>query len=380
MKHFRKNEGFTLVELMVSILIGTIITGAAVTVLLLGLRMNRSSIDTASRQNTTRILMSVLENLASEGKITNVKTTLQSWEVIEKAGNTNGTDKVLLSYSAENQAIYTGKADTGTPILEGVYASHVSLEGQLLVISVQTEDGSYTSSIYCRMSVTPVQDDEVDKENQYVENVTKPENVGNGATDNKEARAEFLRVLLSQKDRTVLATTTYNPGLILVESQDANGNTIYVSKGEYYTQWYVGGTYKDGWNKDTPWCVAYISWCLEETKYLDDGNYQSYLEIPTNSSCAQVPKYANVDTFLNDLKQGNTNGSYITRVEHSPQPGDLVFFDWDSGTDPEHMGVVLSVAGGYIYTIEGNTAGRVALRQYSLSDSRIIGYGVLNWK
>ena len=70
----------------------------------------------------------------------------------------------------------------------------------------------------------------------------------------------------------------------------------------------------------------------------------------------------------------------------TPIPGDYVFFDWDGrndpdgGKDPDHVGAVLCVKGDYLYTIEGNSGGKVAVNRYPLSDKRIVGYGVLNWK
>jgi len=373
MKHFRKNDGFTLVELMVSILVGTLITGAAVTVLLLGLRIHKSSTDTASRQNTTRIVLTVLENLAEEGKITDVRTSLNSWEVIEKKA---GIENVLLSYDALKQAIYTGKAPTavdeeGSPILKDVYASHISLEERLLVFSVQTEDGSYTSSVYCRtVELTEIEDEEDKKEEEDA--VTPEDNIDDSETK-KVARVAFLNKLLSQKDRTVISTVTYNPGLILTEAKDSNGDVIpnaYVSTGKYYTDWYIGGYENNpGWNKDTPWCAAYVSWCLEQMRL--------------TNHIGDAPKFANVDLFWEAAKN-NTNGikEYFKREAKTPQPGDLVFFDWiiNAEENPQHMGVVLSVSGDTIFTIEGNTAGRVALRKYAVSDERILGYGVLNWK
>ena len=70
----------------------------------------------------------------------------------------------------------------------------------------------------------------------------------------------------------------------------------------------------------------------------------------------------------------------------TPIPGDYVFFDWDGrndpdgGKDPDHVGAVLCVDGNQLYTIEGNSGGRVAVQRYDLNDKRIVGYGVLNWK
>jgi hypothetical protein len=47
------------------------------------------------------------------------------------------------------------------------------------------------------------------------------------------------------------------------------------------------------------------------------------------------------------------------------------------------VGVVLKIEEGTdgkparVFTIEGNSSGRVAVRSYTLTDKRIIGYGVL---
>lgn len=41
---------------------------------------------------------------------------------------------------------------------------------------------------------------------------------------------------------------------------------------------------------------------------------------------------------------------------------------------------MLCVEGNFLYTIEGNSGGRVAVQRYDLNDKRIVGYGVLNWK
>ena len=64
----------------------------------------------------------------------------------------------------------------------------------------------------------------------------------------------------------------------------------------------------------------------------------------------------------------------------TPIPGDYIFFDWDGDGDPDHVGAVLYVKGGLVYTIEGNSGGKVAVHSYYLTDSRIMGYGVLDWK
>lgn len=64
------------------------------------------------------------------------------------------------------------------------------------------------------------------------------------------------------------------------------------------------------------------------------------------------------------------DGSYV------PAAGDIIFFDWGSDGGVDHVGIVESVSGGTVNTIEGNSGDKVARRSYSIGDSRIYGYGV----
>ena len=66
----------------------------------------------------------------------------------------------------------------------------------------------------------------------------------------------------------------------------------------------------------------------------------------------------------------------------TPKVGDQIFFA--SGGDPNHTGIVYKVDSKKVYTIEGNTSGAsgvvangggVCKKSYSLSNSRIYGYG-----
>ena len=63
----------------------------------------------------------------------------------------------------------------------------------------------------------------------------------------------------------------------------------------------------------------------------------------------------------------------------NPQPGDQIFFSYSPG-EYSHTGVVESVGGGQVVTIEGNTSDMVARRTYSEGDSRIVGYGRPRWE
>ena len=328
-RFFKQNAGFTLIELVVAMAIAVVVTAAATTVLLMGLRVNRQSADTASQQMTVRTLLSVMEDMASEGNIKEVVSNVPaeegqpeqygSWMLMGKDG------RIVFQYDATEQKIYTN----GAPILDGVVASNAILEGQLLSISIETKDGTYTSSVYCRTA-------------EFVGAQEAP----SFGTNDGSSRANFIDILRKE----------YRS-----RGEIKNGNYA----GLYYSEWYCGGEYWPGWNERTPWCACFVSWALVEAGYSDH---------PTGHE----KWYANVDEFMEyfTATPSNATSTWIPGGGE-PQAGDLIFFDWNKGTNPQHMGVVLKVDNNMVYTIEGNSAGRVTVRSYSISDPRIIGYGVL---
>lgn len=62
-----------------------------------------------------------------------------------------------------------------------------------------------------------------------------------------------------------------------------------------------------------------------------------------------------------------------------PEPGDQVFFSYAAG-EYSHTGIVESVDGSYVNTIEGNTSDMVARRKYPIGSGSIAGYGRPRWE
>lgn len=391
------NEGFTLVELMVSILIASIVTLAATTVLLLGIRLNKSASDTAQRQNTTRIFMAVVERMATEGAITSVSNTDDYWKAVGKVREEKAIvnkpeeapedmppaeekEKILFYYDAAAGVIYTGgeistdgggeKCSGGTPLMEGVIESHIAMDGPQLTLDVKTHDGSYTTSVYCRTSYVYQTQDGPGISDAEADLGTAPEEM-----KGKEARAELLKILLSQRGSS---------GMILVE--DEKTGAMYKTP-VYYAQWY-----EPTWPSDTPWCACFLSWGLAQVS--DKIN-----EPATQAADGRYLWFANVDRFMRFFKNQDENGNTLATPRNhrwvnylpqkaeggnyinTPAPGDIVFIDWDGKQDdPAHVGMVLAVDKEYIYTIEGNSANMVAVRKYAITGNLIMGYGVIDWK
>ena len=367
MKHFvKQNAGLTLIELVVAMAIATVVTAAAASVLFFGLRINRQTGDTASQLITVRSLLNVVENAAADGNIKGIITNHASWELvnveIEKGGDANNY-RAIFGFDAEKNRIYTGREydenrdvlNEGTTILEGVYASNVTIEGDLLSVSIETKEGIFSTSIYCR--ITDLKDDSLSN------NLPSTDVVGN--------RGEFIKKLQSQYR---------SRGEIVGADPD--------SPYQYYSEWYIdldydAPGYTGEWKTETPWCACFVSWALDQIgmptpDYCNDDEHEGHPHW-----------YANVDEFMAYFQ---TKATWKASTAHGgtymPIAGDLIFFDWDKGINPEHVGVVIEVKTvkigdqekTVICTIEGNSSGRVAIRSYTLDDKRIIGYGVLPWQ
>lgn len=339
----RNNSGFTMVELLVTVAVSSIVLAAAASLMLLGLRVHQTTQKEAGEQQTVRIVLSALEDLSASGKIYRVEPLSDGWQLQGKtADGTPGA--VLLRYNS-------GKLTSGTSgdqvLLDNLRGARVDLDGSLVTFTFATAAHSYSTSIFCR---TGIDGDSVGKveAQEKLDELKKP----NLTDAEKKARFEFLKTLAGQYDS---------------RGEIKNGSGDYT----YFSQWYIDGyDNHPGWNQYTPWCGCFLSWAADQQKTSIDG---------------APPKFADVDEGMKGFKdksqwreRGDTN--------NMPIPGDYVFFDWDGrndpdgGKDPDHVGAVLCVEGNFLYTIEGNSGGRVAVQRYDLNDKRIVGYGVLNWK
>lgn len=335
----RNNSGFTMVELLVTVAVSSIVLAAAASLMLLGLRVHQTTQKEAGEQQTVRIVLSALEDLSASGKIYRVEQLSDGWQLQGKtADGTPGA--VLLRYKS-------GKLTSGTSgdqvLLDNLRGAQVILDGSLVTFTFATAAHSYSTSVFCR---TGIEGDSVGKEDaqEKLENPTLPTLP---STAEKDARFAFLKTLAGQYD---------SRGEILPEN---------TSPYKYFSEWYIGN-YADhpGWNQYTPWCACFLSWAADQKKASIDG---------------APPKFADVDKGMASFKE-SSKWRNPNDANNMPIPGDYVFFDWDGDRDPDHVGAVLCVDETQLYTIEGNSGGRVAVNCYPKNDPRIMGYGVLNWK
>ncbi len=119
--------------------------------------------------------------------------------------------------------------------------------------------------------------------------------------------------------------------------------------GEPYWSWY-------GFTEHVEWCACFVSWCANKCGYLD----------------TIIPKFAGCSTGVHWFK---TRNQWAERTI-TPEPGMIIFFDWDGDGVPDHTGIVEKSENTCVYTIEGNTSDSCRRRQYTVGDSQIFGYGI----
>lgn len=332
----RNNSGFTMVELLVTVAVSSIVLAAAASLMLLGLRVHQTTQKEAGEQQTVRIVLSALEDLSASGKIYRVEPFSDGWRLLGKTAD-GKSGAVLLRYN--NGKLRSGGSGDQV-LLDNLRGAQVILDGSLVTFTFATAAHSYSTSVFCR---TGIEGDSVGKEDaqEKLENPTLPTLP---STAEKDARFAFLKTLAGQYD---------SRGEILPEN---------TSPYKYFSEWYIGN-YADhpGWNQYTPWCACFLSWAAAQQ--------------PDNTFIGAPPRFAKVDDGMKLFRDDQWRDSGAT-----PIPGDYVFFDWDGDRDPDHVGAVLCVDGNQLYTIEGNSGGKVAVNCYPKNDPRIMGYGVLNWK
>ena len=337
----RNNSGFTMVELLVTVAVSSIVLAAAASLMLLGLRVHQTTQKEAGEQQTVRIVLSALEDLSASGKIYRVEPLSDGWQLQGKtADGTPGA--VLLRYNS-------GKLRSGTSgdqvLLDNLRGARVDLDGSLVTFTFATAAHSYSTSVFCRTGIEGDSVGKAEAEDILTKEPTLPDSTTLSEVE-KKARFQFLQTLANQYDSRG-------------EIKGGSG---------YFSEWYIGNYESHpGWNQYTPWCGCFLSWGADQQKASING---------------APPSFADVDEGMKGFKDSRM----WREGGETPIPGDYVFFDWDGrndpdgGKDPDHVGAVLCVKGDYLYTIEGNSGGRVAVQRYDLNDKRIVGYGVLNWK
>ncbi len=131
-----------------------------------------------------------------------------------------------------------------------------------------------------------------------------------------------------------------------------------------YGAWY-GDMYGD-------WCAMFASFCLR---------YGGAEDFPIHSNCGR---------WIEALAAEGVDLYRDADENYEPQPGDVVFYDWDGDGTSEHVGLVVEIIPevkaekeedcrpAQLKVIEGNSSNCVQYVTYDLHSEQILGYGDLN--
>ncbi|TDD66671.1 CHAP domain-containing protein, partial [Actinomadura darangshiensis] len=132
----------------------------------------------------------------------------------------------------------------------------------------------------------------------------------------------------------------------------------YTEKGDGYTKfgnWYaehVDGDH-DEYFKTAPWCDMFLAWAADKADVTD-----------------QAGQFASTIDHAKWFKKNDAWG-------HDPEPGAIVFYDWNGSGDidqVDHVGIVEKVDGHTLHTIEGNADGYKLMRKTRDMDA-VVGFG-----
>lgn len=125
----------------------------------------------------------------------------------------------------------------------------------------------------------------------------------------------------------------------------------------------IGKNAKD-FNFQTEWCALFIDWLFgDDTPFTGNEHY---------SCTSQMNLWKSIGCW--------ENGTSCIAV------GDIIYYDWDSSGDCDHVGIVVQVQGDSITVIEGNfgngnwQSNHVAYRTITHSYAYVRGYAIPDYK
>lgn len=173
-----------------------------------------------------------------------------------------------------------------------------------------------------------------------------------------------------------VSSTPFDTIVDIARNELAEGNQM---GGLKYRKWYYGYDCK------AEWCACFVSYCANRCGYINEEIF---------------PRFAGCDALGNGLTDTSYSANGVqwfkdhnrwqSRIDkngntYTPVPGDIIFFDWNRDGGADHVGIVVSISGNSVVTIEGNTGSgnsyvaRVVKENYhNMYSNQILGYGLSN--
>lgn len=138
-----------------------------------------------------------------------------------------------------------------------------------------------------------------------------------------------------------------------------NGTKETGSNVQKYGEWYG--------NNGQPWCAMFVSWCWNRCGLSTD----LLLKYQGCTAGMQWCTEQGIMHYVQDFNWGTDLNDKVVVENYKPVAGDIIFF---LSAGMGHTGIAIYSDDTYLYTIEGNTSDRVAIKRWTLTDARITGY------
>lgn len=138
-------------------------------------------------------------------------------------------------------------------------------------------------------------------------------------------------------------------------------NLINLAKGE---KGHVGGNKYSGQDNSVPWCAYFTVWALENTKFDETMSLYDYINkerlvSSKGGANGTMPAFKNSQRSNFKFYPSKAYGGTYT-----PKKGDIIWFwdasswgfSWDGRLGASHVGMVDTIAGSEVVTIEGNVS------------------------
>ena len=303
--------------------------------------------------------------------------TDESYTAAVDSGEYTNFAKDSAGYGLAQWTYHTRKAAL-LAFVQACSASIGDLEAQLNFLWKELSEGGYKSTLAVLKAATTIKEASDKVLTQYerpadMSDAVKTKRAGYGQTYYDKYADRTSSSATTEKEETGMECTASKVLAIAVaeigykekennsqlDTPSANagdGNYTKYARDfdQKYPEWYNGK--KNGF----AWCDMFVDWC-----FLTAFGYEKALEL-----LCQPERSAGAGCTYSARYYRNKNQFYTS----DPKPGDQIFFG-SSIDDCSHTGIVEKVDGSKVYTIEGNTSNQVARRSYTLTSSKIVGYG-----